>query len=187
MEQHPAYTQVLNHWLSLATLVGTAIVTLLVIIYTYSCLKKKHNTATRLVSKYIHPLGFAVSLVGVSLSLFYSEVLHFAPCDLCWFQRIFLYPQLFLFGLAWYRKDRGILPYSLLLSLIGFVVSVYHHLLQMGYDLMKPCSSAPFAVDCSKPSFIEFGFVSFPFMAIVLFGLISVLVSIAIKGEKDRK
>lgn len=184
MDLHPSYTGVLTHYLASATIIGAVITVLLVVYVVASMTQKKQSWFGDAVSRHILPLGFCVALCGVALSLFYSEVLHFAPCDLCWYQRIFLYPQVFLFGYAWYKKDRSILPYSILLSCVGFVVGVYHHMLQIGYDLMKPCSSAPFAVDCSKPSFIEYGFVTFPFMAAVLFGFLGTLVVIAVYRKK---
>ena len=97
-----------------------------------------------------------------------------------------MYPQVFMFAYAWYKKDRAVLPYTLILSLVGFAIALYHHLLQIGFDIMKPCSTAPFAVDCSTPSFIEFGFVTFPFMAVVLFGFLAAITATALhlKGEK---
>jgi hypothetical protein len=73
-----------------------------------------------------------------------------------------------------------------MLSLIGFAIAVYHHMLQIGYNIYKPCSTAPFAVDCAKPSFIEFGFVTFPLMAVVLFGFLALLIFVAITDNKKK-
>lgn len=177
MQETIAIIENLNHYLSLASLVGVAglvfwVIYLIASIYT----KKTNSLLLSLVSRHILPLGFLVTLGGFILSLYYSEVLHVLPCDLCWYQRIFMYSQVFIFGYAWYRKDRAILPYTLLLSVVGFIIALYQHLLQVGYDMYKPCSTAPFAVDCSKPTFIEFGFVTFPFMAVVLFSTLILLV-----------
>jgi disulfide bond formation protein DsbB len=88
---------------------------------------------------------------------------------------------MFMFGLAWWKKDRNVLPYSFILSVVGFAIAVYHHMLQIGYNIYKPCSTAPFAVDCAKPSFVEFGFVTFPFMAVVLFAFILLIIVTATK------
>jgi disulfide bond formation protein DsbB len=186
MNTHPAYTETLTHYLSLLTAIGAVFVALLACFVGYSMYKKNLHAYEAYLGKYIFPLGFFVTFGGTALSLFYSEVLHFAPCDLCWYQRIFLYSQMFIFGYAWYRNDRAILPYTLMLSIVGFVIAGYHHLLQMGFDIMKPCSTAPFAVDCSKPSFIEFGFVTFPFMAVVLFGLLATVITISLYKDSKR-
>ena len=181
MNPHPEYATTLTHYLALATVPALGVVIALVVYVLYVIfVTKKSSHLLTLLSTWVLPLSFVVSFVGMSLSLFYSQVLHYAPCELCWYQRIFLYSQVFIFGFAWYRMERTILPYALLLSLIGGSIAVYHHMLQIGFDLMKPCSTAPFAVDCAKPEFIEFGFVTFPLMSAVLFGMLIVLVSLGI-------
>lgn len=174
----------LNHYLSLATIIGVAVLVVFIGYSAYMSYSKKNSVIIDTLSKYILPLGFLVTFFGMFLTLFYSEVLHYAPCDLCWYQRVFLYPQVFIFAYAWYKKDISILPYTLILSILGFVIATYHHLLQMGYDVYKPCSTALFAVDCAKPSFIEFGFVTFPFMAVVLFGFLGLLSFTVLKFRK---
>lgn len=184
MQEHPLYADTLNHYLSLLTVIGAIVITLAAIGIAYHFYKGSLSKYGRYLGDYVYPIGFFVTLAGSFLTLFYSEVLKYAPCDLCWYQRIFLYPQIFLFAYAWYKKDRAVLPYTIILSIVGLCIATYHHLLQIGFDIMKPCSSAPFAVDCSKPSFIEFGFVTFPFMAVVLFGFLLVLTVTATQAKK---
>ncbi len=60
----------------------------------------------------------------------FSEVLKFIPCELCWYQRIFMYPQVFLLGMAFVRKEFNIARYTLMLSVIGGTISAYHYLIQ---------------------------------------------------------
>lgn len=184
MQEHPAYTQTLTHYLSLLTFVGVGILVCAAIVVAYLWFKKDLEKYARCLGDYIFPIGFLTTLFGVLLTIFYQYWLGYAPCDLCWFQRVFLYPQLFIFGYAWYKKDRAALPYTLILSLVGLAIAAYHHMLQIGFDLMKPCSTAPFAVDCAKPSFIEFGFVTFPFMAVVLFAFLLLIVIVSTKISK---
>nr|WP_243455151.1 disulfide bond formation protein B [Meiothermus sp. CFH 77666] len=73
-------------------------------------------------------LAFAwlVALVATLGSLYYSEVRNFIPCTLCWYQRIAMYPLVFLLGIATWRNDAGIRPYALTLSLLGLFWSSYH-------------------------------------------------------------
>lgn len=175
MQDTTAFIATLNHYLSLLTILGAAVLILWTIYITKLVYSKKTNRIASLMSEYVLPLGFLITFVGMALSLYYSEILHLIPCDLCWFQRIFMYSQVFMFGYAWYKKDRHVLPYTLVLSGVGFVIAGYHHMLQIGYDMYKPCSTSPFAVDCAKPTFIEYGFVTFPCMALVLFGAIILL------------
>lgn len=184
MQDNTLLAQNLNHYLSFLTILGTVGVVFFSFYLAYLIYTKKTNRYLVALSSYVFPLGFFITVGGVFLTLYYEYALQYLPCDLCWYQRIFLYPQMFMFGYAWYKKDKAVLPYALLLSIIGFVVAFYHHLLQMGFDIMKPCSTAPFAVSCSKPSFIEFGFVTFPFMAVVLFGFLSLLMVVAIRFKR---
>lgn len=180
------YSATLTQYLSVATVLGMVVVIGLAVYALYVLfVTKKTSQLLTFISIWVLPLSFALSFTGMLLTLFYSQVLHYVPCELCWYQRIFLYPQVFLFGYAWYKRDRAVLPYTLMLSVVGFCVALYHHMLQIGFDLMKPCSSAPFAVDCAKPSFIEFGFVTFPFMAVVLFGFLSTVLFISLKSKAD--
>lgn len=177
--------QFLNHYLSIATIVGSVFVIFWIIGICATAYFKKNCKISNFFFKNIFLVGFLVTLAGTLLTLFYSEYLGYKPCDLCWFQRIFLYPQIILFGLAMWKKDFGIFIYTLVLSLIGLAFAIYHHMLQIGYDIYKPCSEAPFAIDCAKPSFIEFGFVTFPFMAVVLFTFLAILSVVVMKHSKN--
>lgn len=176
MQPTTTFVTMLNSYLALATIISAVLITVWAFYFIKIMYDKKTSHFIRAVSEYVLPLGFFTTTAGMVLSLYYSEVLHIAPCDLCWFQRIFMYSQVFIFGYAWYKKDRNILPYSLILSGVGFAIALYHHMLQIGFDIYKPCSSAPFAVDCAKPTFVEYGFVTFPFMALVLFGTLILLI-----------
>lgn len=176
--------QFLNHYLSLATIIGGMAVFIFAIFVFYKIIKNKNDKFLNFVAKNALLIGFITALGGTFLTLFYSEYLQYKPCDLCWFQRIFLYPQIILFGLALWKKDFSIFVYTFMLSLFGLVIAVYHHMLQIGYDIYKPCSEAPFAVDCAKPSFIEFNFVTFPFMAVVLFAFLTILSIVAMRYSK---
>ncbi|WP_337868378.1 disulfide bond formation protein B [Meiothermus sp.] len=77
-------------------------------------------------------LAFAwlVALAATLGSLYYSEVRNFIPCTLCWYQRIAMYPLVFMLGIATWRNDPHIRPYALTLSLLGLFWSSYHLLEQ---------------------------------------------------------
>ena len=128
-------------------------------------------------------LAFILALAAVSGSLFYSEIAGYEPCKLCWFQRIFMYPQVFLFGLALYKKDRGIAPYSLLLSIIGAVIAAYHYLLQLDIAPSLPCSAVGYSVSCSQVFVMNFGYITIPLMSLTVFSLIAMLMFIKVKQK----
>lgn len=116
-------------------------------------------------------LAWLVSLVATAGSLYLSEILHYEPCKLCWFQRIFMYPQVLLLGIAAFRNDRAILSYVLPLSFIGGSISVYHYAEQKLPVLAKltPCK---IGVPCNIDYLNWWGFITIPFLALIAFVLI---------------
>ena len=115
-------------------------------------------------------LAFAwvVALVATLGSLYYSEVRLFLPCELCWYQRIFMYPQAVILGLALWRQDFGVWPYSLALSLLGGSVSVLH-LTQQWFPGLFPLACKP-PVPCRAEYIPEF---PIPLQALIAFTLIA--------------
>ena len=123
-------------------------------------------------------IAFIVALAATLGSLFYSEIAHYEPCKLCWFQRIFLYPQVVLLGIALLKNDKGITPYAIMLSAIGGVIALYHYLLQRGIAPELPCSAVGLSASCSKVFVMSFGYITIPMMALTAFLLIIILLSL---------
>jgi disulfide bond formation protein DsbB len=171
-EEKQALLDFLNHNLSLATLIG--FIVLLFWIIDLVALRAKMFVSYRkyyaVIAKYALPLGFFLTLFSTLLSLVYSDYLGVLPCGLCWFQRIFIYSMVFIFGTAWYKNDKKVFDYILTLSIAGLIVALYHQYLQMGYSELIPCPAIASTVNCDKPTFMEYGFITFPFMAVVTFG-----------------
>src|SRR2546421_386666 len=82
------------------------------------------------VGPHVTPLAFVVAAVAMSGSLYFSEVAHFTPCVLCWYQRVAMYPLVPLLGLALLRRRDDVWPYALILAAIGAMISSYHVLLE---------------------------------------------------------
>ena len=190
MQLHQELASFLNYYLSLATLIAFVVVIAWAIDFIVIRLRygpyKELRTVYKHISYYALPLGFFVALSGTILSLFYSEYLGYLPCALCWFQRIALYPMVIIFAVAWYRQDYSVYRYILSLSLVGFFISLYHQYLQMGYSAFIPCAANAMFVDCAKPSFIEFGFVTFPFMGVIIFSILF-LTSLTLRMKEKRE
>jgi disulfide bond formation protein DsbB len=120
--------------------------------------------------------GFLLSVVATLLTLFYSDVLGIAPCGWCWIQRVFLYPQIILFALALWRRDKSIADYSIALSIFGGAAALYQHYLQMGGTSVIPCpATSSQAVDCAVRFVFEFNYITFPFMSFTLFAFMIIL------------
>jgi disulfide bond formation protein DsbB len=117
-------------------------------------------------------IAFFQALIATLGSLYFSEIMKFPPCTLCWYQRIAMYPLVILLAVGILRRDKQIASYILPLSLLGWGIAVYHNLL---YFSILPESAAPCAAGISCTSkFIEwFGFVTIPFLSFVAFSVIS--------------
>jgi disulfide bond formation protein DsbB len=122
-------------------------------------------------------LAFAVALVCTLGSLYFSEVAHFTPCRLCWFQRIAMYPLVPLLGLAAWRRDAGIRPYALVLVTLGAAVSSWHVLLER-FPTLEGAACDP-AAPCTAIWVDTFGYLTIPTMALSGFLLIALLLLVA--------
>ncbi|WP_028399304.1 disulfide oxidoreductase [Ectobacillus panaciterrae] len=120
------------------------------------------------------PLVFSwlTAITAMLGSLFFSEVMHFIPCTLCWYQRILMYPLAVLIGIAFYNDDRRIYKYVLPLSIIGMMISGYHYALQKIPFLQKfeVCTSG---VPCSGEYINWLGFITIPLLAFTAFTIIT--------------
>ncbi len=114
--------------------------------------------------------GLLVSVVATGGSLFYSGVLGYTPCTLCWWQRIFMYPQVLLFALALWRRDSQFYRYALWLSVLGALFAGYHYGLQIGFlTTDTPCSAVGYSASCSESFFVRYGYITIPMMALTAF------------------
>ena len=123
-------------------------------------------------------LAWATALVATLGSFYFSNVRNFAPCVLCWYQRICMFPLVLILGVGILKKDKNVTDYALPLSLIGLLVSVYQNLLV--YNII-PEAAAPcqIGVSCTTKYVEYFGFISIPLLSFFAFSviIISLLVS----------
>lgn len=116
--------------------------------------------------------AWIVSLTATFGSLFASEVMKFIPCDLCWYQRILMYPMTILLGIAYFKKDALIYRYTLPLSIGGILVSGYHYYLQQ----FAPKDSSGFCTTGCTGKYIDwFGFVTIPFLSFIAFSILTTI------------
>jgi len=117
----------------------------------------------------------SASMLG---SLFFSEVMGLAPCVLCWYQRIAMYPLVLILAAGLFPYDAKVVRYALPLSLAGALIAAFHLLLVAGYipESIKPCVQG---VPCSEVQIEWFGFVTIPLLSGVSFLVISALLILA--------
>jgi disulfide bond formation protein DsbB len=123
-------------------------------------------------------MAFAVALVCTLGSLYLSEVAHYMPCKLCWYQRIAMYPLVPILLAALVRKDNRVAAYVLPLTVVGGLISAYHVLLERFPELEGGASCDP-DNPCSAILLVRFGYLTIPTMALSGFALITVLVLVA--------
>ncbi|MCV9886986.1 disulfide oxidoreductase [Metabacillus halosaccharovorans] len=118
-------------------------------------------------------LSWIISLIATLGSLFFSEVLHYIPCTLCWYQRILMYPLTIILGVAFYYGERTVYKYVLPIAMIGMATSFYHYTLQKLPFMQKleMCSSG---IPCSGEYINVLGFITIPFLAFISFTFITI-------------
>lgn len=168
------YIGILNKILSLGTIFLQIFILFLIINLIFN---RENNKFLFFIKKYTFHLGFLSALGAVVLSLFYSEVVGYPPCDLCWIQRLFLYPQLVIFGVELYRKNLSSLDSSLIFAILGSLTSIYHIYVENGGTIGPTCADpSSGGVSCAVRYVYEFGFVTMPLMALTLSLFIIVLI-----------
>ena len=112
-------------------------------------------------------------------SLFFSEIMRFAPCVLCWYQRICMYPLVLILAVALFRFDRNVVRYALPLSVLGVLLALFHLLLIAGVvpESIKPCIQG---IPCTEVQIQWFGFVNIPLLSGLAFlAITALLITIA--------
>lgn len=116
--------------------------------------------------------------VSATISLFFSSVLEYEPCVLCWYQRICLFPLIFIFATGLFPTfDKSVIKYALPLTIVGGLIAFYHTLLYAGIipENIQPCSKG---VSCTEKYFELFGFVSIPMLSFFAFSTLVTLLII---------
>lgn len=115
--------------------------------------------------------AWLISVVATLGSLYFSGIRGFIPCELCWYQRILMYPLSLILGIATFQNDQSVKKYVLPLAGIGWFISLFHYLEQKvpGFAAIKPCANG---VPCSAEYINWLGFITIPFLALTAFTLI---------------
>jgi disulfide bond formation protein DsbB len=144
------------------------------------------RTAGRQIVEAVAPsalsLAAVVAAVAMAGSLYYSEVAHFPPCLLCWYQRIAMYPLVPLLGLAAVRRDIGVSLYGMVIAALGAPISIYHVLVERG--IVEESAACDPTNPCSLKWVEEFGYLTIPTMALSAFLLIITLLAVSRAGER---
>lgn len=123
------------------------------------------------LQKNILYIAWSCSLLATLGSLYFSEIQNFPPCILCWYQRIAMFPLLIILTVGILIKDVKVHLYILPLSIIGFIISIYHNLLYYKIipENISPCIQG---VSCTTKYIEWFGFITIPLLSLLSFAII---------------
>ena len=127
-------------------------------------------------------LAAVIAVVTTAGSLYLSEVAHFPPCQLCWYQRIGMYPLAIVLPIAALRRDTRAWIYPLALALCALPISVYHVLLER-YPSLE-AGTCDVTNPCSIVWVRHFGFVTIPYMAASAFAAIAVAMGLTAHARR---
>lgn len=117
--------------------------------------------------------AWLIALLATVGSLFFSEVMQFPPCVLCWYQRIAIYPLVLIIGTGIILRDQRMKYYALPVCLSGLLIAIYHNLLYYGVipESAAPCTEG---ASCTETHIEWLGFITIPLLSLAAFAIMSV-------------
>ncbi|MCU1499098.1 MAG: Disulfide bond formation protein DsbB [Acidimicrobiales bacterium] len=174
-------TTTVTLFLALLAIVAQVVVVTALVLVVVSLFSGPVRRLGRLLAAEVAPqalgLAAAVAAVCTAGSLYLSEVAHFPPCRLCWYQRAAMYPLVVVLGASAVTRFHRLRPFAAAMALAGASVSVFHMLVER-YPNLETSSCDP-QNPCSVIWVEKFGYLTIPTMALSGFALIIVLLALA--------
>jgi disulfide bond formation protein DsbB len=125
-------------------------------------------------------LAWLAALAATLGALFIGEVLGQAPCLLCWYQRIAMFPLTLILGAGVYFGDEKCAMYAKLLAWPGLLTAAWHVGLyyKIVPESIKPCGLGP---SCTDAQMLILN-IPIPLLSLAAFALILILLH-TMKGE----
>lgn len=127
--------------------------------------------------------AWLVALVASLGALFIGEVMGQTPCNMCWFQRAFMFPLAVILTVAAYRSDRNVYSYAQALAVTGWVIALYHGLIYFGLisEALQPCGTG---TSCTDSAMTLFGSIPIPLLSLTAFTAIILLLLLFQRNAK---
>ncbi|NCO44228.1 disulfide bond formation protein B [Candidatus Berkelbacteria bacterium] len=123
--------------------------------------------------------AWLIALTGTLVSLYYSLIIKLPVCDLCWYQRILMYPLALIIPVGLVRLDKNLPYYVLPLTIAGAVIALYQSLLQWG--IIKETLQCTSTTSCALAQVSYYGFITIPFLSLLAFCGIILCMVLAIR------
>lgn len=133
------------------------------------------------ISGYIRSIRYSLYLNVIGVIVFFSiigafifQLSYLTPvCEMCWWQRVFMFPLAVIIPVGLYFKSRGVHVMTGTLSLFGMFFAGYHYyfhyqILVLGNALSLPCSAGLLPA-CTESPILIWGFVTIPLLAFLGF------------------
>jgi len=131
-----------------------------------------YSTEVKTAWSWIYAAWLA-SLLALLGSLFFSEVMRYPACPLCWYQRIAMYPLVVIFTVGILDRDPRVARYAWPLVILGLLLALYHNLVYYHVipESLTPCTGG---VPCSSRQLEAFGFLTIPLLSALGFSGVAV-------------
>lgn len=129
--------------------------------------------------------AWGITIMAMFGSLFFSEVLKVIPCELCWYQRILMYPLTLILGMIYIKKEYNHVVYVLPFCILGMLVAGYHYAIQklsLFYEINTACGR----VSCTEDYMNLFNFITIPLLSFISFVLVLICVVNLLKVNKEK-
>jgi disulfide bond formation protein DsbB len=135
--------------------------------------------------KFLLYLAWIIALISTVGSLFFSEVMGFPACVLCWYQRIAMYPLVMVIGTGIIMQDHRVANYALPICLTGLAVAIYHNLVYYGIipESITPCTEG---ISCKSRQIEWFGFVTIPLLSLLSFVGVALCLLFSKSGQEGK-
>jgi disulfide bond formation protein DsbB len=134
-------------------------------------------------------LAWGLALAATLGAVFIGEVMGLAPCVLCWYQRIAMFPIVVVLGVPLMVSEhpqalRSAAWSAAVLTALGWLVASYHLALHWGWiaPTITPCGAGP---SCRDTVLQIFGFLDVPLLSWLAFTGIGLALMVALRSATD--
>ena len=127
--------------------------------------------------------AWMLALLATAGAVFLGEVMGMTPCVLCWYQRIAMFPLVWILGVGLFGADARSVLYASPLAGAGWGIAAYHCLIFWGVvaEGLIPCGKGS---SCADAEVQVAGFVPIPLLSLIAFTAILALLWTARKRIK---
>lgn len=130
-------------------------------------------------------LAWVIATIATLGSLYFSEIMGYLPCTLCWYQRILMYPLVIVLGIATAKKDLKQTIYVLPITILGMGISSYHYAIEKT-DWFEGGGKTCGIIPCDVEYINWLGFITIPFLALTAFTLITIIL-VSVRYAQNHK